>query len=291
MSIDTFIRGDSRIICLFGNPVAHSLSPQIHNHAFRELALPYVYIPVLVPPERLHTAMYALRSLGWQGANVTIPHKAGVVHYCDELSELSRKTGTVNTLYLKNGGLAGTTTDPEGFRRAVAKMGIELERSHVVVLGNGGTARTLSIALALEKKIASLSLIGRNFARVASLAREIETITGFSVQTSTLESSSVEEHMSRCTLLVNCTSVGMYPETEKTPLPSRYFHKGMAVFDVIYNPVRTRFLQEASAAGCSVQNGLSMLLYQGLASFKLWTGIEAPETLFDLTELEKMICH
>lgn len=150
--MDSAIRGDTKIVCLIGYPVAHSISPIIHNHAFRSLGLPYCYIPLPVPPAALHAACALFRASRFAGANVTIPHKSAITHYCDRLSPLSTITGTVNTLYWEGDVLCGTTTDPEGFTRAVAAAGHELVGSHVVIIGNGGTARTLSIALSLEKK-------------------------------------------------------------------------------------------------------------------------------------------
>ena len=289
MSIDSQVRGDTQIICLIGNPVAHSLSPQIHNHAFRALGLPFVYVPLAVPLGALHTAAIALRAFSFAGANVTIPHKNAITHYCDRLSQLSKITGTVNTLYISNGQLCGTTTDPEGFMRALSSMGRGTDGKHVVILGNGGTARTLSIYLALQRKIASLTIVGRNSGRVASLVSEISIKTGYEAENHTFDDPILHQVMERCTLLVNCTSVGMYPRSGETPLPARYLHRSMTVFDSIYNPVKTKLLLEAQEAGCVVQNGLRMLLYQGLASFKLWTGIEVPDNLFDISELEKMI--
>lgn len=289
MSIDSHVRGDTRIVCLIGNPVAHSLSPQIHNHAFRTLNLPFIYIPLSVPSGSLYTAAFAMRSFSFAGANVTIPHKSDITRYCDSLSELSKITGTVNTLYFTDGILRGTTTDPEGFTRALAWMGKGTEGDHVVILGNGGTARTISIYLGLHKKIASLTIVGRNHLKVASLVSEIGAKTGYVARTCTFDDPRLGEVMEQCTLLVNCTSVGMHPCTEATPLSAKYLHKSTVVFDAIYNPVRTRLLQEAQDAGCAVQNGLRMLLYQGLASFRLWTGIEAPEDIFDISELESMV--
>ncbi|MDO5575818.1 MAG: shikimate dehydrogenase, partial [Fibrobacter sp.] len=275
---------------LLGYPVAHSLSPQIHNHAFRHLDIPYAYIPLPVHKSALHSVIHTIRECSFAGANVTIPHKASVVHYCDELSELSRHTGTVNTLYFKDNRLCGTTTDPQGFFRALAWMGHKLENSNVVILGNGGTSRTLGIALTLDKNIRSLSIAGRNAERVEALASEISSITNFRVgHCSVSDSQTLKSIMDNCDLLVNCTSAGMHPNTQQTPLPATYFHKGMTVFDVIYNPAETRFLAEARQAGCKTQNGLRMLLYQGLSSFKLWTGIDVPEEIYDLGALSKMI--
>jgi shikimate dehydrogenase len=290
MTREPLVRGDSRIVCLLGDPVGHSLSPQIHNHAFRTLGLPYVYIPLAVKAGQLHQVLFALRSVSALGANITLPHKQRAAHFCDVLSPLSYRLGAVNTLYFRNNLLHGTTTDPEGFLRALASTGHDARGGHIVLLGNGGTARTLAAALALECIPVTLTLAGRNTERVKALAAEISTAMNFPVEAFGLDDKDLGDAMARCTLLVNCTSAGLHPRVDETPIDKKYFRKGLTVFDTIYNPAKTRLLAEAEAAGCRVQNGLRMLLYQGLASFTLWTGVDVREEIFDLEELQKM-CH
>ena len=289
MSDGAFIRGDTRIAALLGYPVAHSLSPQIHNIAFEKLELPYVYVPMPVRPERLHLAIAMLRAVGALGANVTLPHKQRAASFCDVLSPLSYRIGAVNTLYFRDTLLCGATTDPEGFLRALASMGHDAHGGNVVILGNGGTARTLCAALALERIPASITIAGRNPQRAAALAAEIAAAMEFPVAAVGLDDRKLDDVMRQCTLLVNCTSAGLRPNVAETPLEKRHFHAGMTVFDTIYNPARTRFLAEAEAAGCKVQNGLRMLLYQGLASFTLWTGIDVREEIFDLDKMQESV--
>jgi shikimate dehydrogenase len=287
--MDSFIKGTTKIVCLFGNPVAHSISPQIQNHAFRSMHLPYVYIPLDVPRGKVHVAVDMLRSFAMAGANVTIPHKAQIVIYCDVLSPLSQRIGAANTLYFLNGLLHGTTTDPEGFLRALHTMGHDPKGGNIIILGNGGTARTLAYALALERIPAALTLVGRNAGKVKTLAEEISSGSGFRVSAYGSGDDACAGLFSQCSLCVNCTSAGMHPDTGTTPIDKKLFHRGMTVFDTVYNPPITRFLREAADAGCTVQNGLRMLLFQALASFKLWTGVEAREELFDIRELQGLV--
>jgi shikimate dehydrogenase len=284
-----FIRGDSRIVFLLGYPVAHSLSPQIHNFAFSKLELPHVYIPLPIRAEQLHRAISLLRAAGALGANVTLPHKQAAASFCDVLTPLSYRIGTVNTLYFRDNLLCGTTTDPEGFLRALASMGHDAHGGHIVLIGSGGIARTLAAALALARIPASLTLIGRNRERTITLAGEIGSAMQFPVAAYTLDNPIIREAMDRCTLLVNCTSAGLHPNAGETPLDKKYLHSGMTVFDTIYNPARTRLMAEAEKAGCRTQNGLRMLLYQGLASFSLWTDIDVREEIFDLDKLQQGI--
>jgi shikimate dehydrogenase len=285
----SFVKGNSKLTALLGYPVSHSISPQIHNHVFERLNLPFVYVPFSVPPQGLHSAIFALRNSNFAGANVTIPYKSAVVPYCDKLSALSRATGTVNTLYIENGLLCGTTTDHLGFIRSIEQMGASLKNSHVVLLGNGGVARTLAIALALEQPIASIVITGRNASKVKLLADDVRFITGFNADSVSFDDERFATIIQDCTILINCTNVGMHPDIDSTPLQKKYFHSGMTVFDTIYNPSETRLLREAREAGCVSSNGLSMLLYQGLAASKYWTGIDVPEDLFSIDELEKLI--
>ncbi|MBN2037830.1 MAG: shikimate dehydrogenase, partial [Chitinispirillaceae bacterium] len=259
----------------------------IHNHAFATLGLPYAYVPLAVKGSDLHHVIYAMRATGALGANVTLPHKQRVLPLCDVLSPLSNALGTVNTLYFRNGQLYGTTTDPEGFLRSLASIGHDVRGGSVVILGNGGTARTLAAALALERIPKTIALVGRHIQRVAALAAEVSCIASLPVPAYSSNAPELADLMARCTLLVNCTSAGMHPSTDETPIDKKYFHNNMVVFDAVYNPPKTRLLAEAEDAGCVTQNGLRMLLYQGLASFTLWTGIDVREEIFDLDHLQQ----
>lgn len=283
------IKGNSSLIALFGYPVAHSVSPIIHNTAIRNLNLPYCYIPLAIPPQRLQAAIAVFRSCNFVGANITIPHKSAVTHYCDKLSLLSEATGTVNTLYWEGKNLCGTTTDYEGFKKALEVAGVKLEGQKVVIIGNGGTAKTLAIGMGLEKSISYLSIAGRNFLKVSKLAEEVKSVTGKDVDFMLLSDKSLSELLEKTTLLVNCTNVGMHPNIEETPIPAELLHSKLTVFDAIYNPSETKLLREAKKRGCKTENGLRMLLYQGLASFKIWTGVTVKEEMFSFEELYKII--
>lgn len=283
------ITGTTRLAGIIGSPVAHSLSPQIHNHLFRTFDLPCVYVPLPAGREALPALIRSLRAIDFAGANITVPYKSAIVPLCDVISPLSELTGTVNTVYMRSGLLHGTTTDPEGFFKAVDAMGVSCEAASVVILGNGGTARTLSMAIASGRNAGSLAIIGRNRDKVETLAAEIVTRTGFITRGAVLNSAEANQLLERCDLLVNCTSVGMSPHTSVSPLPRESLHAHTAVFDAIYNPAETLLLRDAADAGCRVQNGLRMLVYQALASFQCWTGIMATIDHIDLTELQSLM--
>jgi shikimate dehydrogenase len=283
------ITGSTRLIGLIGSPVAHSLSPRIHNHALKTLGLPYAYVPLSVPNGYVHTAMHALRALSFIGANVTVPYKKKVVPYCDVLSPLSTIIGAVNTLYFKGGLLHGHTTDVEGFFRALSWMRHDPRGGNIVILGNGGIARTLSFAFAMGHALGSLTLIGRDNERVLALSREVSEKTNQKVMHAVFQSGDFARAIKECSLLVNCTSIGMHPHIDDSPIDGRLLHDKITVFDTIYNPGTTKLLSLAKVAGCTTQNGLRMLLYQGLASFKLWTGHEVDEKIFSIEELQSLV--
>jgi shikimate dehydrogenase len=285
------IDGATTLTGLLGYPVAHSVSPLIHNHAFAVTGVNGAYIPMPVSPSQLPFVVYALRSMGFLGANVTIPHKQRIIPYCDRLTEAAAGTGAVNTLFFRDGMLWGDTTDAEGFLTALAAEGRDMTSARVVVLGNGGAARSIGYAIAMHKQVTTLAVIGRNETRVSALAGDIAAKTGFAVSWSTFHHPDAAALLARCTLLVNCTPVGMHPHIDASPLDGVSLHRGMHVFDTIYNPAHTKLLSLAQQAGCSTQNGLRMLLYQALASFERWTGIEVDATHFDLSRIESHIAQ
>jgi shikimate dehydrogenase len=280
------IYGSTRLVGLLGNPLGHSLSPLIHNHAFARLNLPYAYVPLPVSHEMLHSVLHTLRACNFAGANVTIPHKQHVVPYCDYLSPLSAITGAVNTLYFRNNLLCGTTTDAAGFFRALETMNRSVQEERVVILGNGGLARTLAFAYALSRFPPQLTILGRSVDKVKLLADEVARVTGFLPRCAVASQPEGMDAIRSCTLLVNCTSAGMAPHTDAVPIDVTLLHSGITVFDTIYNPAQTKLLAAAHSEGCPTQNGLRMLLYQGLASCTYWTGIEVDESLFSLDELQ-----
>jgi shikimate dehydrogenase len=283
------ITGATRSVALLGNPVAHSLSPLIHNHVYATLGLPFVYTALAVRKEDLHSVIASLRACTFAGANVTIPHKQAAIPYCDVISPLSQLTGTVNTLYFKDNLLYGTTTDYAGFLRALHTANKSIKGAHIVILGNGGTARTLGFAIAADNVAASVTLVGRDLPKVSTLASEIKSGTGFEVMAESFLSDNLQKTMTTCTLLVNCTSVGMHPNTGVSPVPGELLHKNMYVFDAIYNPAQTELLMLAEIAGCEYQNGLRMLVYQALASCEYWIGEKVAEDVIDIEELQGMV--
>lgn len=266
--------GKTKSVWLLGDPVAHSISPKFQNAMFANRGLNCVYVPMQVSAKNLHSAIFTLKnSDSVVGANVTVPHKEAAFNFCDVVSDLSAATGTVNTLYKRDGLLCGTTTDPAGFYFALEEVGCNLTNNdNVVILGSGGTARTIGAALIIDKKCKCLTIAARSEKKAKSLVDELQKIntSNITINFCGLSSPSDKKFFDNATVLANCTSAGMYPNIDISPVNKEFFHSGMTVFDAIYNPPKTKFLSDAESVGCKIKNGESMLTAQGKKSFEFW---------------------
>jgi shikimate dehydrogenase len=276
------IRGTTRLIAILGDPVSHSLSPAMHNAAFAALGLDYAYVPLRVKPPDVKAAVEALRLLGFRGANVTLPHKQSVIPFLDSLSETSRLMGAVNTIVNEDGRLTGTTTDGQGFLEGFREAGHSFTGKTVAVLGNGGSARTIAFALALEGMPRRIVLAGRDAEKSRRLQAEIRSKAGHGPGRTmeTVALADLDSVMDEVDVIVNATPIGMHPHTGSSPVPEDLLRAGQVAYDIVYAPERTRFLREAEARGLRTVGGLGMLVHQGRAAFKLWTGAEPDAALF-----------
>jgi shikimate dehydrogenase len=284
------ISGKTKICGLIGDPVAHTMSPVMHNAAFTELALDYVYLPFRVSPEDLPRAVSGLKALNAIGFNVTIPHKVVVVPLLDEIDPLAERIGAVNTVVNESGVLKGYNTDASGFLRALLESGIEPGGKSIVLLGAGGAAR--AIAYILAERQTGLTILNRreelDWAR--EIARNIKKDLGNEVKVFELLVGHLAAALEKADVLVNATSVGMSPGSDISPVPAELIRPGLAVMDIVYNPVRTKLLRDAAGAGAMTVAGLDMLVWQGALAFEKWTGRQAPFNLMKkvaLNELEK----
>lgn len=274
------LTGETKVTGVFGHPVRHSRSPAMQNAAFRELGLDYVYVPFEVRPDNLEAAVLSIRALGIVGINLTIPHKESALEYLDWISEDAGRIGSVNTIHNVDGILKGYSTDGEGFIKALTAAGKSPKGSKAVVLGAGGSARATVYALASAG--AEVTVLNRTYSRAVDLARLIESaLGGGSVNTLALDSPDAQEAVREADLMVNCTSVGMYPNVAEQPVPSEWLHTGLFVYDQIYNPLETNLLKAARAAGASGANGVLMLVHQGAISFEIWAGQSPPTKVME----------
>jgi shikimate dehydrogenase len=269
------IRGTTRILGILGRPLAHSFSPALHNAAIRSLGLDLAYLPFPVEKkEDLAPLLSGLKSVGFLGVNVSMPYKADVIPLLDEVSELSRKLGAVNTVVHRNGRLLGDTTDPEGFLRGFSEAGHSFDGKAVLVLGSGASARTIAFTLSLKTRATRVAVAARDASRSAALAEEIAEKTGGNLATLALGAlqGSGSGGAASFDVIVNTTPLGMHPQEGETPLRADWIRPGQIVYDIIYNPTETRLMREARERGATAVGGLGMLVHQGIASFRQWTG-------------------
>ncbi len=243
------ISGKTRICGLIGDPVEHSMSPAMQNAAFRELGLDYVYVPFRVKSEELGKAIEGMRALNIRGLNVTMPHKVAVIQFLDKLDPLAEKIGAVNTIVNDDGVLTGYNTDATGFLQALLERGIEPEGKNVVILGAGGASRAISFILA--ERGASLVILNRALELdwAEELARRISQTFDKEVKALELNRENLSQSSGQSRYLVNATSVGMSPKTDETPVPADLLSPDLIVYDIVYNPMKTRLLREAEAVG------------------------------------------
>lgn len=260
---------------VIGNPVEHSLSPAIHNAAFRALGIDCVYLAWKV--EMIGDALRGLRALGnFRGASVTIPHKVSAVPFLDEIEPTARQIGAINTVVAEGGHLIGYNTDATGALRALREGGVILAGRRIVMLGSGGAARAIAFALAAESEADRLILLGVDDKERAALAHDLRSKTVLRVEEGVLDEGALGRTIPEAHVLIHCTPVGMSPKADATCVPASLFHPGLAVMDIVYNPRTTRLLKEAGRAGCKTIPGLEMFLNQAVTQFELWTNQPAP---------------
>jgi shikimate dehydrogenase len=272
---------------VFGYPVEHSLSPAMHNAAIAALGLHFVYIPFSVKPDDVGAAVQSLPGLGIVGVNLTVPHKERVLPYLDEVHPEARVVGAVNTVQIVDGKLIGHNTDGDGFMEPLNEIGFRAEGARAVVLGAGGAAR--SVVYRLTSAGASVTIANRTRMRADRLAAEFQALsTNARVRSVDLDMT-LRSELQAADLVVNTTSVGMYPDLAAIPLaPLEGIRAGQIVYDLVYRPQETRLLREARERGAEIINGVKMLVRQGAASFRIWTGIEPPVKVMEQAVVERL---
>jgi len=270
------LSGEAAVVGVIGWPVAHSLSPRMHNRAFARLDMNWVYVPFAVRPEDLETAVAGLRALSVRGFNVTIPHKTAIIPFLDRLTPLASAIGAVNTVINQDGYLVGDNTDGIGFVRSLREEAdFDPKGSRVVLLGAGGAARAVAFALA-QAGAARLVIANRTVARAEELAAAVAG-QGAEAVALPLDSPELGEELAGADLLVQTTPAGLAGgDEDRLPVPETWLDPPLIVCDIVYNPPLTPLLAAARRRGLRVVPGWGMLLYQGTAAFERWTGRPAP---------------
>ena len=271
------IKGSTNIVGLIGHPVEHSFSPPMHNAAFDALGMDYAYVAFDVNPAELQKAIEGARSLNIKGFNVTIPHKIDVMKYLDEIDDVARLIGAVNTIDFKN--LKGYNTDGIGAVRAIEEV-ISIKNKNVVIAGAGGASRAISFYIA-KYGADSLTILNRNVDKAQSLAGDVSN-SGLIGDVKSDSINEINAYLADADILVDTTPLGMHPHINDQPIATaENMHDELVVFDAVYNPNETVLLKQAIEAGAKPVYGIKMLLYQGAESFKIWTGADAPVDIME----------
>lgn len=266
------IDAHTRLFGIFGHPVQHSLSPVIHNAAFRHLNINAVYLAFDVV--NLNAAMQGVRALNIQGLSITIPHKEAIMPLLSEIDRDAERIGAVNTVVNRNGRLLGFNTDCIGAQKALEEVFMPSGK-YAVILGAGGSAKAVAFGL----KLAGMSVHIAN--RTVARAKALSDIVGGTF-------SNLNEVCDiTADVLVNTTPIGMEPNISEMPISAKCLRNFSVVMDIVYAPLQTALLQEAKRCGCRTVNGLRMLLHQAACQFELWTGLSAP---FDVMENALLAC-
>ncbi len=268
------VDGKTKVCAVIGNPVEHSLSPLIHNAAFKDKGLSFVY--VAFPVQDLASAIAGIRALNIHGVSVTIPHKVATIGYLDEVEETASFIGSINTIVNEKGFLKGYNSDGLGALTTLEEAGVDIDGRDVLIVGSGGAARAIGFTLATKKKIESLHIMGIVEEELKKLVGDIAAKAKATVHGSILTDDRLGEMIEKCHVLIHCTPIGMHPRVGETVVPKRYLRKDLAVFDIVYTPLKTRLLREAEDVGCRTVPGIDMFLWQAVFQFELWTGGQAP---------------
>jgi shikimate dehydrogenase len=272
---------------VIGYPIGHSMSPIMHNDAFKRLNLEGYYHAFEIAPDQFDTAMHGLKALNIEGFNVTIPYKVNIMDYLDEIDPLARKIGAVNTVVNENGRFIGYNTDGDGYVTSLLQaLGEkELEKCQVLIIGAGGAARAIYFTLCAHKQAPRrVDICNRTAEKAEQLIAENSSLTA----SSALSIEEAEQAIETYDVIINTTSVGMYPGIDKSPLQLHQLKEGALVSDIIYNPFETKLLKEAAGKGGITHNGVGMFVMQGALAFEKWTAKRPDIAAMEAVVVEKL---
>ena len=263
------INANTKILCVIGHPIEHTMSPIMHNAALRELNLEYIYLAFNIFPPNLKFAVKGFKALNIIGINVTLPFKQKIMKYLDKIDPLAQKIGAVNTIKNDKGYFIGRNTDAEGGMNALLNAGCTISGKNILFLGSGGAARALAYIMAEDAD--KMVIANRTEKKAVKLANEIKKYFGANIQGKSNGFSILKKESQKADILINTTPIGMYPHVEQSPIPADFLHEGLFVFDVVYNPLDTKLIKDATEKGCQTLGGLNMLVNQGAIAFEWWT--------------------
>ena len=269
------ISPSTQFCAVIGNPVAHSLSPAIHNAAYESLDLDFIYLAC--PVEDVKGALAGMRAIrNFRGMSVTIPHKTEVMKYVDEIAVADRSIGSINTVIHEQDKLIGLGTDGSGALKAFVDSGVEIDGKNILMLGAGGAARAISFTLARNTKLGELSILDINEALRQGLKTDLETGTDAVIKSGLLTESSLAGAMENADVVIHCTPVGMHPNVDASLISPELFRPEQVVFDIVYTPLETKLQAEAKSRGLKIISGVEMFINQAVLQFEHFTGVDAP---------------
>ncbi|EKF85511.1 shikimate dehydrogenase [Methanobacterium formicicum] len=280
------ITGKTGLVGIMGDPVEHSLSPPMHNAAFHQLKLDYVYVPFHVKRGNLASAIEGARTMGIKGLNLTIPHKIEVINYLDELDEAAELIGAVNTVKFTENKAVGYNTDGFGAVKAIEET-TSVQDKKIIIIGAGGAARAISFQLLLSR-VGEVLIANRTREKACNLRDDLKERFNTSLGCLGLDDELGIE-LEDTDVLINTTPVGMHPHQDDKPVvTSDMMHSDLVVNDIVYNPLETGLLREAGKVGATTVHGTKMLIYQGIGAFRIWTGINPPVEVFETALMREL---
>lgn len=280
------VSGKTKVFCVIGDPITHSLSPIMHNAAFRHLKIDAVYVAFNVKESMLEDAVKGMRSFGICGMNVTTPHKTTIINYLDENDPMAEFVGAVNTVLNVNGKLVGFNTDGVGALMALKENGVKTKGKKFLILGAGGAGRAIAFHLAQEAD--ELIILNRDVNKARLLADMLRKRFNKKVVGDGLSHDVLKKWIEDVDVLINTTSVGMHPRQDETLIDKSFLRSELTVMDIVYNPIETKLLKDAKSAGAKVIYGTEMLVFQGAASFEIWFNQPAPVNVMKEAIMEKL---
>jgi len=281
------VSGKTKICGIIGDPIEHTLSPAMHNAAFEELNLDFIYVAFRVRKAELRDAIIGARSLGVHGLNVTMPHKNAVLKYLDEIDPTARSIGAVNSILNNKGSFRGYNTDGTGALKALEENGVRSEGKTLLLLGAGGAGKAIAFHAAQE--VRELTILNRTAQKAKELAEALRKKSNKKINGNLLSAQHIKKELEDTDILVNATSVGMYPNIDQSLVDQSWLRPDLCVMDIVYDPIETKLAKDARAVGAKVVSGIEMLVHQGAASFKIWTNHEAPVKVMKKAVLNKLL--
>ena len=265
----------TQICAVIGNPVAHSLSPAIHNAAFEVKKLDFVYVAYQV--DDVKNALAGMRALNnFRGMSITIPHKIAAMKYVDEVVKIDRRIGSINTVINEQGKLIGLGTDGPGAYKAMVDAGVSIGGKRILILGSGGAARAIAFTIVDHAELEQLTILDVDKILLQRLTDDLKADTDTLITSELLSDKSLGKAMENANIIIHCTPVGMHPKQDDSLVPADFFRPNQIVFDIVYTPLETKLLADAKSSGLKVISGVEMFINQAALQFEHFTGADAP---------------